>query len=115
MNNERKILFRFENIVLILVTSILFMLVYVIRYTNDKDRTIHIKSATNITGNKVKYLIFAKEGVFENTDRFFIFKFNSSDIRNELLGKKVCKVHTKGYRIPFLSEYPDITKIYWCK
>lgn len=86
-----------------------------LHYTNGQDKVIHIKKVTDVTGEKTKYLVFTKEGVFENTDRYFIGKFNSSDLQNELMGKKECKVHTMGYRIPLLSSYPDITKIYWCK
>ena len=86
-----------------------------LHYTNGQDRIIHIKRISNVTGETVKYLIFTEEGVFENTDRDFIGKFNSSDLQNQLIGKKVCKVHTLGYRIPLISEYPNITKIYWCK
>jgi len=98
--------------VILIIASIATLFLH---YTNGQDRVIHIKNVTNVTGEKVKYLVFAEEGVFENTDRFFIGKFNSSDLQNQLMNKKVCKVHTLGYRIPFLNEYPDITKIYWCK
>ena len=99
---------------LFLIIGIFIVSVF-LNYTNGQDRIIHIKSVTNVTGEKVKYLVFTKEGVFENTDRFFIGKFNSSDLQNQLMDKKICKVHTLGYRIHFLSEYPDIVKIYWCK
>jgi len=100
---------------LLFLTIGIFSIFIFLNYTNGQDRIIHIKSVTNVTGEKVKYLVFTKEGVFENTDRIFIGKFNSSDLQNELMGKKVCKVHTLGYRIHILSEYPDIVKIYWCK
>jgi len=36
-------------------------------------------------------------------------------LQNEMMGKKECKVRTYGYRIHFLSIYPNIEKIYWCK
>jgi len=107
------------EIISALISIIFFIFIFIISisiyYTNPQDKIIHIKSITNITGEKIKYLIFTKEGVFENTDRFFIGKFNSSDIQNKLINKKECKVHTLGYRIPMLSMYPDIIKIYWCK
>ena len=93
----------------VLITS------YFIDYTNGKDRVIHIKNVTNVTGRNVKYLVFAKEGVFQNTDMIGFMKFNSSDLQNEMMGKKECKVRTYGYRIHFLSIYPNIEKIYWCK
>jgi hypothetical protein len=103
------------NLVFLTLAIIYLIFIIFIHYTNGQDRIIHIKSITNVTGSEVKYLVFTKEGVFENSDRIFILKFNSSDLQNQLMNKKVCKVHTIGYRIPLLSEYPDITKIYWCK
>ena len=86
-----------------------------LNYTNKKDITLHIKKVTSVTGKNVKYLIFTKEGVFENSDQMFLGKFNSSDIQNKLIGEKTCKVETFGQRIPFLSMYPNIVKVYWCK
>ncbi len=87
-----------------------------LNYTNRQERIIHIKQATSVnTGKSHKYLIFANEGVFENTDVLFIGKFNSSDLQNQMLNAKVCKVETLGYRVPFLSKYPNIVKIHWCK
>ena len=87
-----------------------------LHYTNNHDEVIHIKKVTDISNtDNVKYKVFSDEGVFENTDRYFILKFNSSDLQNEMMGKKVCKVHLMGHRIPLFSMYEDITKVYWCK
>jgi hypothetical protein len=101
-------------IYLVLILFVIFVLIP-LNYTNGQDRVIHIKSVTNVTGEHTTYKVFTKEGVFSNADRWLIGKFNSSDLQNEMMGKKECKVHTMGYRIPFLSSYPNITKIYWCK
>ena len=87
-----------------------------IDYTGNENKVIHIKKVTTISnGGETNYKIFTKEGVFENTDRFFIGKFNSSDLQNQLIGERECKVHLMGHRIPFFSMYKDVTKIYWCK
>ena len=102
-------------IVVGLITAMILSKIY-LNYTNRQERIIHIKQITSINTNKShKYLIFTDEGVFENTDALFIGKFNSSDLQNQILNAKVCKVETLGYRIPFLSEYPNIVKIYECK
>ena len=100
----------------IFITAII-VLGIIINYTGNEDKIIHIKNVTTISNGsgKTKYKVFAKEGVFENVDRLFIWKFNSSDLQNEMLVKKVCKVHLMGHRIPILSDYKNITKIYWCK
>ena len=104
-----------ELILILFLILILSIASIPLHYTDGKDRVIHIKSVSNITGQYTYYKVFTKEGVFSNIDRWLIGKFNSSDLQNEMMGKKVCKVHTLGYRLPLLSEYPNITKIYWCK
>lgn len=58
-----------------------------------------------------KYLIFADAGVFENTDTLLHFKFNSSDIYNQMKEGEAYNVTTYGWRVPFLSMYPNIIKI----
>ena len=99
------------------IIVVIMILSAIINYTGNEDKIIHIKNVTTISdgSGKTKYKVFAKEGVFENVDRLFIWKFNSSDLQNKMLGKKVCKVHLMGHRIPVLSDYKNITKIYWCK
>ena len=62
-----------------------------------------------------KFLVFAKteDGkvmVFENTDTWLELKFNSSDIQAKLEAGKRYKVRVYGWRIPFLSMYPNIVK-----
>lgn len=57
-----------------------------------------------------RYLIFTDKGVYENTDSMFKFKFNSSDLHNELQPGKTYQAITVGPRIQFLSMYPNVIK-----
>lgn len=61
-------------------------------------------------GDCDRYLIFTDKGVFENTDSLFKFKFNSSDMHNELQPGKTYKATIVGPRIRFLSMYPNVIK-----
>lgn len=51
------------------------------------------------------------KNTYKVTDLFFKFKFNSTDIYNNLDIGKTYKVKISGFRIPFLSEYQNINKI----
>lgn len=62
-----------------------------------------------------RYLIFTEidgvERVFENTDSFFKFKFNSSDIYAKLKIGKSYKIRAYGFRIPVISWYENIIDV----
>lgn len=69
-------------------------------YVKDKD----IKRS----GEEDKYMIYTDQGVFENTDAWLNFKFNSSDVYNDLEEHKYYDIKTQGWRMTFFSAYPNI-------
>jgi len=78
----------------------------------------HSTETVTVTGTVVKqygsegqskYLVFTNSGVFENTDTFAYLKFNSSDIQGQLMQGGTFDISYYGFRIPFLSHYPNIT------
>lgn len=103
---------------IILVGSLVFSVVasfndheYTVTIT-DKDRIVE----TSVDETSSKYLIFAEEKdgnthVFENTDNFFRFKWNSSDIQGDLKVGETYTIKVVGYRVPFLSWYENIIDI----
>lgn len=63
-------------------------------------------------GQEDIYLIVDdNKNTYKITDLFLKFKFNSTDIYNELEIGKTYKVKTSGFRIKILSEYPNINKV----
>lgn len=78
------------------------------------------KVTTQIVGTDIKrydssdkYLVNTTVGTFENTDAWYRFKFNSSDVQGEikgLLGKTV-EIEKYGWRIPFFSMYENIVEV----
>lgn len=97
----------------------------IMKYGNPQEYTVNkIDIQTEIdssgTNIKTKYLYFCTLDsgdiiVFENEDRFFIGKFDSSTILAQLTtyknSGKSFKIQTRGYRIPFLTMYQNIIKI----
>lgn len=89
---------------------------YIVTVT-DKDRITESKKDSD--GNKEttsKYIVYGdgengESLVFENTDCFIRFKFNSSNIQGQLKEGHTYKLTVIGYRVPFLSWYENIIKV----
>lgn len=58
-----------------------------------------------------RYLIFTTKETFENTDEFFVGKFNSSDLYGAIKANKTYRARVVGVRIPFFSWYRNILNI----
>ena len=67
-----------------------------------KDKTVIVSDKTS------KYLIFAKDEVFEATDSLRFGRFNSSDVYSSLEVNSCYTSTAQGRRIPFLSMYRNI-------
>lgn len=95
----------------ILLTLLLIINLTSCGYMNEQELTVTIDDKERIVGNKSSYyLIFTDTGSFKISDQFFYWKFNSSDLYGGLKRKSKYKITTHGYRIPFLSSYPNIEK-----
>jgi hypothetical protein len=83
-------------------------------YGTQDTATITVKKTIQKrSGETDRYLVFTeKHGVFENTDSFWLFKFNSSDVQGELGEGKTYDIRYYGWRIGFFSMYPNIIKVY---
>lgn len=62
-------------------------------------------------GDKEKYLIYTKNEVFENTDSWSRFKFNSHDFQSALLIDSTYTVGVIGLRWPFMGWTRNIVEI----
>lgn len=102
------------------IVALLFLLItgtWGIYYLHKQDLVIEVHRAethckSSGEGTNCKYLVYTDKGVFENTDDLFMAKWNSSDFHSKLLKGGKFKVSVVGYRLPFLSLYPNI---YECK
>lgn len=77
----------------------------------DKERVVS-RSGENTSS---KYLVFGDTSddesvVFENTDKFLRFKFNSSNIQGSLKEGHTYKITVVGVRVSFMSMYENILK-----
>lgn len=80
-------------------------------YATQQNRKITVKKVERIItpyGEKSKYLIYAEDGVYENTDNILRMKFNSADVYGQLQNGKTYMCDTYGWRVPLLSIYPEV-------
>jgi hypothetical protein len=92
--------------------------VAVLNYTNVQEQEVQVidlESRRSGESSELR-LIHTNSGVFMNSDTFWWFKFNSSDVQSKLIqakqsGKKV-RIKTVGTRIPLFSQYPNILEIH---
>ena len=82
-------------------------------YLNNKQSEITIRD--KYIKRSAKYDIYLVVDEYKNTykitDLFFKFKFNSTDLYNQLEIGKTYKIKTSGFRIKILSEYPNINRV----
>ena len=73
----------------------------------DKERI------TMSSGNSISsvYLIYTDAGVFSLEDDLLYLNFNSSDWYGQIKKDSTYTFTTTGYRIGFLSKYPNIVEI----
>lgn len=81
-------------------------------YATGDTVVIKVNRVENIAkGGDSKYLVFTENEVFENTDTLLRFKFDSSDIYNEIEVGKKYKARVYGWRVRFLSWYRNIVDL----
>jgi len=59
-----------------------------------------------------KYLVFTETEVFEITDSFCYWRWNSSDLYGKIENGKTYDAMVAGWRIPFLSWYRNIIEMH---
>lgn len=94
-----------------LVVSFPFALYTIVKLNSERVvELVEIRSKIERckTKDTCKFLIMTDKGVFENTDSLINFKFNSSDVFNELQVGGTYNLTVNGWRVPFMSWYPNI-------
>lgn len=101
-----------KNVIYSVLIILLLCSYSIAYYVSSEYITITVTKTERIkSGEGEKYLLYTKDEVFENTDSWLYFKFNSSDFQNKLKNGKPHKVKVAGWRVPFFSMYRNVVKI----
>ena len=93
--------------VVALVAGVIWVIAAYFGSTREVTFTVHNESRS-CTSKSCTNLIYTDHGVFKDSDSLTAGKFNSSDIYGELCPGGTFRVKVRGWRIPFLSEWPNI-------
>jgi hypothetical protein len=96
--------------ILIILAGIV-MVGYRIAYaTTGSELTIAVQEKwVKYHGDDAKYLVSDVQGeVFQITDSWLYWRWNSSDLYAKLQPGMICKVETQGWRLGFMSDYRNI-------
>ena len=100
----------------IIIVITIFLIVFVgffSGYLNNREIEITItdKYVKRNNDKDIYLIVDENKNTYKVSDLFFKFKFNSTDIYNNLEIGKTYKVKISGFRIKILSEYPNINEI----
>lgn len=104
----------FSNYAIYIALLLVILTAYPIAYKMSAETVeISIKNKERITtgrGENIssKFIIYSETEVFENTDSWLYFKFNSADYQNKFTVGGTYKVEVAGWRVPLLSMYRNV-------
>lgn len=104
-------------VILIVIIGFLFVKLATIGYNNKEVIAIEVKDkyikrqGTGDSAEDVYMIVDKDNNIYQITDLFFIGKFNSSDIYNQLDIGQAYLVEVTGVRNRFFSWYRNINKI----
>jgi len=96
---------------LMIVGSIVFTISGYGNKQTIRTKVLEKERVTKSDGNgnvESYYLIFTEAGPLKLEDEMLYGNFNSSDWYGQIRKDSTYEFHTVGYRIGFLSEYPNI-------
>jgi hypothetical protein len=106
------------NFITLLVVSIIIgvTVIGITGYANVNMVTVKVEGKERITTQNGKhlesyYLVYTDKGTLKLEDDLFRGNFYSSDIYGKLKQDSTYTFKTSGYRIGFMSEYPNIIEV----
>jgi prepilin-type N-terminal cleavage/methylation domain-containing protein len=76
---------------------------------NVPGQTFTVTGKENVkNGESGKYLIYTDKTTYEITDSWYHWRWDSSDVYGSIQVGKTYSATLQGYRVPFLSWYPNV-------
>jgi hypothetical protein len=97
---------------IIIISAIFIFLTYGLVYAfSQGEETMVVKEKwVKYHGNDAKYLVSSNDEVYEISDSWIRWRWNSSDLYAYLQPGMTCEVEYQGFRFPFFSDYKNIIK-----
>jgi len=76
---------------------------------NVPGQTFTVTGKENVKdGKSGKYLVYTDKTTYEITDSWYHWRWDSSDVYGSIVVGKTYSATLQGYRVPFLSWYPNV-------
>ncbi|MGR6915379.1 hypothetical protein ACU635_14135 [[Actinomadura] parvosata] len=99
---------------IVVLGALIILVIGLVKLSTARVETITVKDKERVcdTSESCRYLVWDRDGdVYENTDAWLSFKFNSSTLYGELEEGHTYRVKVNGWRVPVTSSYPNILSI----
>jgi hypothetical protein len=106
-----------KGIIILVAVLIIALVAFNIKsYNNVETVTARVEGKERITeqsGEKLNsfYLVYTDKGTFKLEDDMFRGNFYSSDVYGKLRQDSTYTFKTSGYRIGYMSSYPNIIEV----
>tara|TARA_B110000503_G_scaffold9447_1_gene12806 strand:- start:159 stop:491 length:333 start_codon:yes stop_codon:yes gene_type:complete len=106
-----------KSIIILVVVLIIGLIGFQISaYTNVETFTVKVEGKERITeksGDNIEsfYLVYTDKGTFKLEDDILRGNFYSSDVYGKLRQDSTYTFKTAGYRIGYMSSYPNIIEV----
>lgn len=106
-----------KNSILVIIAIVIAMVICnIAAYSNIETVTAKVTDKERITeqsGDRIisYYLVYTSKGTYKLEDDLFRGNFYSSDVYGKLKRDSTYNFKTSGYRIGFMSSYPNIIKV----
>jgi len=106
-----------KGIIILVAVLIIGLVAFNIKsYNNVETVTVRVEGKERITeqsGEKLNsfYLVYTDKGTFKLEDDMFRGNFYSSDVYGKLRQDSTYTFKTSGYRIGYMSSYPNIIEV----
>lgn len=106
-----------KGIIILVAVLIIGLVTFEIKsYSNVETVTAKVEGKERITeqsGETINsfYLVYTDKGTFKLEDDMFRGNFYSSDVYGKLRQDSTYTFKTSGYRIGFMSSYPNIIEV----
>lgn len=101
-----------------IVLIVLIAAVFVFAYRGSvRDVTFAVDSKERVCDSgsdgqqECRYLVFTDAGTYQVTDTILFGRFDSSDVYGRLDEGETYQGRVAGWRVPFLSRYPNLIEV----
>lgn len=105
----------FVNVFICFLFIFIILLVVFLGCGESINKAINMRTEVVTVTDKMvkeeKYLIYSENTTYQISDSLLLWRWDSSDLYGQIMVGETYEIRVAGYRIPFLSWYPNIYEV----